>query len=491
MTWLVWLLYGTGLVLLARWERGRNVLLPGKVSVLVQALAYVATYVSAVALVGFAGLSHRMGLQMLVVAAGTVWLGTWFVYRFLAIPTRVWQRRLGASTPAELLSGAYGAPRFAPFIGILSAVLLVVYMSAVIKGAAVMVTGNLGVPITAPLWGILLLVVANVAWGGLRGVLFTEAFQGGIMLAGVVTLLVNLSRAIGGPLQGLRAMAALPATEAANRGFAALSSGEGGMLVLSLTLVTGVGIWAQPQMIQRHFALQGRESRDRAVYLAMLSMAVVVGGAFAAGAFSRLVLGPDAGHPDTVMPQLVMRLLPPLGRELFTLAILSASLSTASALLHIIAGSLGHDVMRRRLRGSTWLLTVTASAAASGLVALKSSQLIALVCATSWTLLASAILVPYVSLVLFSRGGITGGATSCWCSSLSGLFGSLAWYVTGYLPTSRELVGFGAPGILGNIHPFLFGLLFSTAGMLAGLLLERARKVTEATERGQGLERPL
>jgi Na+/pantothenate symporter len=484
MNWAIWLLYGTGLVLLARWERGRNVLLPGKISVLVQALAYVATYVSAVALIGFAGLSHRMGLQMLIVAAGTVWLGTWFVYRYLAWPTRIWQRRLSASTPAELLSRAYGTPRFAPYVGILSAVLLVVYMSAVLKGAAVMIAGNLGISLVAPLWGVLFLVVANVAWGGLRGVLFTEAFQGGIMLAGVLTLLVNLFRAIGGPMAGLRQMAALPATEAANRGFAALSSGEGGILVLSLALVTGVGIWAQPQMIQRHFALQGKESRDRAVYIAMLSMAIVVGGAFAAGAFSRLVLGAEAGHPDTVMPQLVMRLLPPIGRELFTLAILSASLSTASALLHIIAGSLGHDVLRRKLKGTTWFAIVSGSAIASGLVALKSSQLIALICATSWTLLASALLVPYVSLVLFSRGGLTGGPAACWGSSLAGLSGSLAWYLLGYLPTSKGLVGFGAPGILGSLHPFLVGLLLSGVGMMAGILLEKVIRPMEIGENG-------
>jgi len=484
MTYGIWILYAIVLILLARWERGRNVLLPGKISVFVQALAYVATYVSAVALVGFAGLSHRMGLQMLVIAAGTVWLGTWFVYRYLAWPTKVWQRRLSASTPAELLSRAYGAPRFAPYVGILSAVLLVVYMSAVLKGAAVMLAGDLGVSIQAALWVVLLLVMLNVAWGGLRGVLFTEAVQGGIMLAGVLALLIALFKAIGGPLEGLRQMAALPATEAANRGFVALSSGEGGILVLSLALVTGVGIWAQPQMIQRHFALQGKESRDRAVTIAMISMAVVVGGAFAAGAFSRLVLGPEAGHPDTIMPQLVMRLLPPIGRELFTLAILSASLSTASALLHIIAGSLGHDVFRRRLNGGTWFSVVAASAVASGLVALKSSQLIALICATSWTLLASALLVPYVSLVLFSRGGITGGSAACWGSSLAGLSGSLAWYGLGYLPTSKGLVGFGAPGMLGSVHPFVIGLLLSTGGMIAGILLERALRPMEIGENG-------
>ena len=99
-------------------------------------------------------------------------------------------------------------------------------------------------------------------------------------------------------------------------------------------------------------------------------------------------------------------------------------------------------------------------------------------------LLASALLVPYVSLVLFSRGGIAGGPGACWASSVAGLSGSLAWYLLGYLPTSKSLVGFGAPGILGSVHPFVIGLLFSVAGMIAGILLERSPAPSEVPEQG-------
>ena len=67
---------------------------------------------------------------MLLVAAGNVWFGTWFVYRYLAWPTRLWQRKLDARTPAELLAKAYKAPFLQTFIGAISVVLLVVYGSA-------------------------------------------------------------------------------------------------------------------------------------------------------------------------------------------------------------------------------------------------------------------------------------------------------------------------------------------------------------------------
>ncbi|MDR0338778.1 MAG: sodium:solute symporter family protein, partial [Desulfovibrio sp.] len=80
-TALIWILYIGLFIFLARRGKGHDAALSGRVGFVVQALAYVATYISAVALVGFGGLAHAYGMQMLLVAAGNVWLGTWAVYR--------------------------------------------------------------------------------------------------------------------------------------------------------------------------------------------------------------------------------------------------------------------------------------------------------------------------------------------------------------------------------------------------------------------------
>ena len=100
---LLWAGYFAVFAFLVHKGRSKDAVLSGSVGFGVQAFAYVATYISAVALVGFGGLAHAYGLQMLLVAAGNVWFGTWAVYRFLAWPTRKWQERLGARTPAQLL----------------------------------------------------------------------------------------------------------------------------------------------------------------------------------------------------------------------------------------------------------------------------------------------------------------------------------------------------------------------------------------------------
>jgi len=454
----LWIAYALLLVLIAKFSSAKDTLLPGKVGVAVQALAYVATYISAVALVGFGGLCYIFGMQMLLVAAGNVWFGTWFVYKYLAWPTRVWQRKLNSRTPAELLAKAYEVPFLQTFIGLISTILLVSYGSAVFKGAALMIAEVISASYSTALIIVVVIVGIGVICGGLRGVLYTEAFQGFIMVIGIGALLIALLRAIGGPITGMKALAALPPTSAANRGFMSFSSGAPGLNVIFLTLVTSVGIWAQPQLIQRHFALKSQAETKKAAPLAMLALSVIVGGAYFASALSRLILGGNIANPDTVMPTLVNRLLPAFGQQLFALAIVSASLSTASAVLHIASGSLGHDVFKKELSGWTWRIVVMLCTAGSGIFAFKSSSLIAIIHTTSWTLLACAILVPYLMLLI---QGPKAGARAATGSSLGGFVGTIAWYLFAYKTTSQGITGIFAPGLIGAIHPIIPGILVS------------------------------
>lgn len=471
-TLLIWLGYGAALLYLTCRSRGKNVLLPGRIGALVQAFAYVATYVSAVALVGFAGLGHSMGMQIQFVTFGCVWFGCWMVYKYVAWPTRVLQRALGVQTPIELLSKGFGSARLGKFYGVLSGVLILVYCSAVFKGGALILAS--AVPIsTNQALGIMIGIVAiSVLWGGLRAVLYTEALQGLIMSIGIILLVIGALRHVGGFEAAMSGMAAIPPTPRADRGFLAMSSGAGGMNIIFLMLVTSVGMWAQPQIIQRHFALKSRDEARRIIPMAMLIIAVLLGGALFVGGISRLILGPDVASADAVIPSIVQLVLPAAGVQLFALAIVSASLSTASALLHVSCATLGQDVLGKKLSGWNWRVAVLGGAIISGLFALYSSSIIALICATSWTLVAAAMWVPYMALIILGRNV---DARSGWLATLFGTGSSVLWYFAGYAPSSLQYTGLAAPGLMGHVHPMLMGMLCSLAGLAVGLLLRRAK----------------
>ncbi len=462
---LIWVLYIGAFIFLTRKGRGHDAALSGRVGFAVQAFAYVATYISAVALVGFGGLAHAYGMQMLLVAAGNVWLGTWAVYRFLAWPTRLWQQHLGARSPATLIGTGHYAPALGRALAFLFALFLSVYASAVIKGAALLLGQIVPLPLWSLVWCIAVAVGVCVCIGGLRGVLYTEAMQGAIMLVGILMIVGAVLAQTGGPIQGLHNLALLPPTEQANNGFVALSSGGTGLFILSLVIVTSVAVWAQPQMIQRHFALVSKAQAARIAPLAMLVLTVLVGGAYFAASLSRLIL-PDVTNPDAVMPLLVRQLLPAAGLHLFVLAIVSASLSTATSLFHIASLAIAEDVPARKSSPRSWRLGVLACVLISAGCAQADGSLIAILCTTSWSVVGSAALVPYVALVVFGKRH----ARAAWCSVAGGLTACVFWYLCVYKATAI-FPAFPAltTSVPGLIPPFFMGMLFALLGWATGL----------------------
>ncbi len=449
--------------------RKHDVALSGPVGFGVQAFAYVATYISAVALVGFGGLSHTYGMQMLLIAAGNVWLGTWAVYRFLAWPTRCWQQQLNARTPSQLLSKGHECPLLGKGLAFIFALFLGVYASGVIKGAALLLGEIVPIPLSALIWGVAILVGITVFIGGLRGVLYTEAMQGVVMFVGMLMLTAAVLRHVGSPFEGIQALAALPPTPQANNGFTSLSSGEQGLFILSLTVVTSVAVWAQPQMIQRHFALANPRQLSRITPLAMLILTVLVGGAYFIAALSRLIL-PEVPSPDAVMPMLVKMLLPDFALQLFVLAIVSASLSTATAIFHIAVSSLTEDLYNSRGNRMVWLAGIAVCILVSVGCAHLKGQLVALLCTTSWSIVGSAALTPYLALVCFNRRH----APAALGSAVLGFASCLVWYLAAYAPTAviDPIFGRAAAGI----PPFFVGFLFSLLGWALCLRIPVERK---------------
>jgi SSS family solute:Na+ symporter len=102
----------------------------------------------------------------------------------------------------------------------------------------------------------------------------------------------------------------------------------------------------------------------------MLALSVRVGGAYFASALSRLILGRhhEPGHsasdPRAQAPS-------DLRQHLFALAIVSASLSTASALLHIASGSLGRMYSKNTSRDGRGGVSSSSALSAADSFALK------------------------------------------------------------------------------------------------------------------------
>ena len=439
---LIWGGYIALFIWLSRKGSGHDVMVSGRVGFGIQAFAYVATYISAVALVGFGGLAYAYGMQMLLVAAGNVWLGTWIVYRYLAWPTRLCQRNLQARTPVQLLANGHRSPLLGRCLALIFAVFLGVYASAVIKGAALLLAQIMPVPVWLLVWIVALLVAAAIYMGGLRGVLYTEAMQGFVMLVGICMLTVAVFDKVGGPVEGMARLAELAPTATANTGFVSLADGGQGWFIISLVIVTSVAVWAQPQMM----------------------LTVLVGGAYYVASLARLFM-PEVASPDDVMPALVKMLLPDIGLQLFVLAIVSASLSTATAIFHIAVAAIAEDLPGRKTSRGMWFAGIVFCVLLSGGCAQIKGQIIAMLCTTSWSIVGSTVLVAYVALVRFGKRS----SLAAWCSCAAGFVSCMLWY----LMTHPQFAILPMPWpSLAALPPFFVGFAFSLAGWGIGWALD-------------------
>ncbi len=463
---LIWIAYIGLFVWLARKGRGHDAMHAGKIHFGIQAFAYVATYISAVALVGFGGLAYEYGLQMLLVAAGNVWLGTWIVYRFLAWPTRICQKRLNARTPTQLLSIGHHSPLLGRFLAVLFAVFLGVYASAVIKGAALLLAQIMPVPVWILIWLVAILVGFAVFVGGLRGVLYTEAMQGFIMLIGICMLMVAVFNTVGGPMQGIELLAQLPPTPKANTGFVSLATGERGWFIISLVIVTSIAVWAQPQMIQRHFALNASKQVQLITPLAMLVLTVLVGGAYFVASLSRIFLPATASFAD-VIPTLVNTLLPNFALPLFFLAIASSAPSRRPASCHLPVTAPAELSPAKKASRPMWFAGIIFCILLSGGCAQIKGQLIALLCTTSWSIVGATVLTAYVALVRFGKRS----SLAAWYSCSAGFLSCMAWYLLVYRSTAIVSPLLGATAAL--IPPFFIGFAFSLVGWCLGYIIEQ------------------
>ncbi len=453
---LIWIGYVLVFVWLAKKGRGYDVATTGTVGFVVQAFAYVATYVSAVALIGFAGLAYLYGIQISLVGFGVAILGTYFVYIVFAWDTKLLRDKLQTRTPAHLISLGHACPKLRILLGVIFALFLSVYASGVIKGAAVMLEGMIPLTLELRTWLLAAFVGILVWWGGLRGVLYTEAMQGGVMLIGILLLMYAVLSKVGGPIEGYKALALLEPTAQANNGFVSLSSGPQGLFVLSLVLVMSVATWAQPQVIQRHFALSNKRDLHRTAIIATVIIFVLVAGTFYIAALSRLFL-PAIDHPDKVVAVLTEMLLPHIGQQIFILAIISASLSTTTALYHIAASSFAEDISGKAGNRLAWFVGIALCVVVSASAASLEGQLIALLCTTAWSVIGATAMVPYVTLVKMKIAH----APSAWYSALGGFLSCILWYLCVY-PSSCVLEKPLISGLFASTPPFLIGVCVSS-----------------------------
>jgi SSS family solute:Na+ symporter len=432
-----------------------------KMGPIVIAFSYGATFISAVALIGFSGISSVYGHSILWLSFLNIFVGILIAFIFYGFRTRKMGLSLNAFTLPELLGNRFNSTKLQATSGLIIAVFMVFYTTAVFLAIATLFEVTFGIPYWICVIIFTIVVGLYLIVGGLYAVMWTHAIQGILMLIGMVILTIGIYMMLGGIGPAHELTAALtpemlesigsPAATQAPNGLTSMPSIFSAPFMLLLTLVFGVGIGvlAQPQLIVRYLSAKSEKALRRAIPYGGIFILLMTFTAFSIGPLCNRLMYDNAliypSSPDKVVPLIVNELFPQWFVILFLFAVLSAAMSTASALFHTAGASIGRDVCEKGLMkkcSEKKSLKITRIAtlgivAATLIISLNPPDVVAILTSFFFGLMACTFLAPY-TLMLYWRKTSRIGA---WFGMLGGFIFTMSWYVLIYFKTAPELIG--------------------------------------------------
>jgi SSS family solute:Na+ symporter len=177
-------------------------------------------------------------------------------------------------------------------------------------------------------------------------------------------------------------------------------------------VLTSLGTWGLPQMVQKFYAIKDEKSITKGTIISTFFALIVAGGCYFLGGFGRLfedqlevANGMPAGGYDAIIPQMISGLSDILVGIVIIL-VLSASMSTLSSLVLTSSSTLTLDLIKdnivKNLSQKTQLVVmrvlIAVFIAVSAFIALNKDSLgyIADMMGISWGALAGAFLAPFL-----------------------------------------------------------------------------------------------
>ena len=270
----------------------------------VMAMSYGSTFISTSAIVGFGGVAALYGMSLLWLVFLNIFVGIFVAFIILGGRTRRLGQELNAHTFPELLGRRFKSKGVQVFTGLVIFGFMPLYAAAVLIGMCkfIAVQFHLEDHYQAVLLVSTVLVAMYVVAGGLKGVMYTDALQGTIMIGVMLVLLVYTYMRVDGLTAGHQALSGLTdlvpekLKGIGHKGWAATPAfgfGSHGYdlwytVFTAITLGVGIGVLAQPQLVVRFMTVRSQKELNRAVGIGGLFILLIPGTAYVTGALSNV-----------------------------------------------------------------------------------------------------------------------------------------------------------------------------------------------------------
>ncbi len=381
------------------------------------AFAYGTSYFSAVIFIGYAGqFGWKFGLASTWIGLGNAFIGSLLPWLILGRRTRTMTHYLDSKTMPEFFGQRFDSKFLKIIASIIVFIFLIPYTASLYNGLSRVFGMAFNIDYTVCIIVMAVLTGVYVIAGGYMATAMNDFIQGIVMLFGIVAVIAAVLNSNGGFLEAIKGLANVQDEAVSTTpGVFASFFGPDPFSLLCVVILTSLGTWGLPQMVQKFYAIKDTKAIEKGTVISTIFAVIVAGGCYFLGGFGRLydIDVANVGY-DAVVPAMLEK-LPTVLIALVLILVLSASMSTLSSLvltssstltLDLIKGTIVKDMKEKKqvLVMRAFIVVFIAISAVIAVIQYKSKvTFIAQLMGVSWGALAGSFLAPYM-LALFFKG---------------------------------------------------------------------------------------
>ena len=390
------------------------------------AFAYGTSYFSAVVFVGYAGqFGWKYGIAATWAGIGNALLGSLMAWAFLGRRTRVMTQHLDSATMPQFFASRFNSKALKLAASAIIFIFLIPYTASLYNGLSRLFGMAFDIDYSVCVIVMAVLTAIYVIAGGYMATAINDFIQGIIMIGGIIAVIAAVLNSQGGFLEALNKLGQVsdPAVSETPGVFASFFGPDPAGL-LGVVILTSLGTWGLPQMVQKFYAIKSEQAINKGMIISTIFAAIVAGGCYFLGGFGRLfdVNVAKEGF-DAVIPTMLSG-LPTILIAVVVVLVLAASMSTLSSLVLTSSSTLTLDFIKgnlvKKMDEKKQLLVMRALivvfiliSVVLAIVQYKSSvTFIAQLMGVSWGALAGAFLAPFLFGLYWKKAT----RASVWCS---------------------------------------------------------------------------
>jgi len=421
----------------------------GNVGPWMTAFTYGATYFSAVVFIGFAGkVGWQFGYSGLWIAIGNSLLGVLAVWWLLGERIKKMSQEYGVATMAEYFEKRYQSKFMKVFSSATIFVFFIPYSAAVFIGLSYLFKLNFNTEYWHALVFMGLFTAVYMILGGYNSMAMIDVVFSALMIFGSGVVIFSVLGKTGGVAAATTRLAAIDPRLTAPIG------PPGIWPIFCLVFLTSIAPFAMPQLVQKFYAVKNKKAIRLGMWISTAFAIFFLSVAYFSGSLTRLFLSPASapaafanGKPvfDSLMPEMLIRVIPGPLSVFILLLVLAASMSTLAALVLISSSALTKDLYagfinrnvsdRTMIRMMRWLSAFFIIL--SVVFAYYRPATIVSILGISWGAIGSVFLGPFVWGLLSKKVNKLGAITS----SVLGLSVCLFLYFSGTASPEAGTIG--------------------------------------------------